>query len=159
MAKTTQTTISAIEKVPVRTKRSPSKVAATETPAKRAKAAPVSSEKPKAVAAGKGRTKTPPAPIKPVKAPVVTMKQLAATLAESRDMPKRDAEAFVAELISVLVGHIKDGAKVRIAGLGVLEVKDRPARMARNPATGEQVHVEASRKVAFRAAKDLKEAI
>ena len=87
------------------------------------------------------------------------MKQMAGTLSESRNMPKREAEGFVAELIETVVAHIKDGAKVRIAGLGVLEVKNRPARMARNPATGEQVHVEASRKIAFRPAKDLKEAI
>ena len=54
---------------------------------------------------------------------------------------------------------MKAGARVRIAGLGVLEVKDRPARMARNPATGASVQVAASRKVLFRVAKNLKESI
>ena len=58
-----------------------------------------------------------------------------------------------------LVAHLKAGERVRIGGLGIIEVKNRPARMARNPATGEAIHVEASRKVAFRAAKELKDAI
>ena len=127
----------------------------------RSTAVPASSLKAEAKAAptGRSRAKAPPAPSKPAKAPIVTMKHLAGALSESRDIPKCEAEALVAEFVGTLVGHIKDGAKVRIAGLGVLEVKDRPARMARNPATGEQVHVEASRKVAFRPAKELKEAI
>ena len=74
-------------------------------------------------------------------------------------MPKRDAEAFAAELVGDLVAQIKTGAKVRIAGLGVLEIRNRPARTARNPATGEPVQVAASRKLVFRAAKELKEAV
>ncbi len=90
---------------------------------------------------------------------MITLEHLAAALSESRDVPKRDAEAFATALIGTVVTHIKDGAKVRIARLGILELKDRPARMGRNPATGEQVHIEASRKVAIRPAKDLKDSI
>ena len=55
--------------------------------------------------------------------------------------------------------HLKKGDRIRIAGLGILQVRKRPARMGRNPATGEQIKIKASKKVAFRAAKDLKEAI
>ncbi len=44
-------------------------------------------------------------------------------------------------------------------GLGILVVRKRAARMGRNPATGEAIKIKASRKVAFRAAKELKEAI
>jgi DNA-binding protein HU-beta len=47
----------------------------------------------------------------------------------------------------------------RIAGLGILVVRQRAARMDCNPATGEPIKIKASKKVAFRAAKDLKEAI
>ena len=55
--------------------------------------------------------------------------------------------------------HLKKGNKVRITGLGILQVRNRPARMGRNPATGEAIKIKASKKVAFRVAKDLKEAI
>jgi DNA-binding protein HU-beta len=46
-----------------------------------------------------------------------------------------------------------------MSGLGIIEVKDRPARMGRNPATGEPIQIKASKKVAFRPAKELKEAV
>ena len=55
--------------------------------------------------------------------------------------------------------HLKKGDRIRIAGLGILQVRKRAARMGRNPATGEQIKIKASKKVAFRAAKDLKEAV
>ena len=55
--------------------------------------------------------------------------------------------------------HLKKGERIRIAGLGILQVRKRPARMGRNPATGEQIKIKASKKVAFRAAKELKEAV
>ena len=74
-------------------------------------------------------------------------------------LSRREAESFAVELIADLVAQITSGARVRIAGLGIFQVKDKPARMARNPATGASVQVAASRKVAFRVAKDLKEAI
>jgi DNA-binding protein HU-beta len=48
---------------------------------------------------------------------------------------------------------------VKIAGLGILLVRKRAARMGRNPMTGEAIKIKASKKVAFRAAKDLKMAI
>jgi DNA-binding protein HU-beta len=48
---------------------------------------------------------------------------------------------------------------VKIAGLGIFQVRKRAARMGRNPATGEAIQIKASKKVAFRAAKDLKMAI
>ena len=55
--------------------------------------------------------------------------------------------------------HLKKGDKIRIGGFGVLQVRKRPARMGRNPATGEAIKIKASKKVAFRAAKELKEAV
>ena len=55
--------------------------------------------------------------------------------------------------------HLKKGNKVRVTGLGIFQVRARPARMGRNPATGEAIKIKASKKVAFRVAKDLKEAI
>ncbi len=55
--------------------------------------------------------------------------------------------------------HLKKGERIRIVGLGILQVRKRAARMGRNPATGEAIHIKASKKVAFRAAKELKEAV
>lgn len=74
-------------------------------------------------------------------------------------MDTKQAEAAVAGVFEMLVAHSRSGDRVRIAGLGIMEVKDRPARMGRNPATGEAVQIQASRTVAFRAAKDLKDAL
>jgi len=89
----------------------------------------------------------------------VTLKHLAAGFAERHAMQKREAEAIVTDVFARLVDHLKGGERVRIGGLGILEAKERLARMGRNPATGEAVQIKASRKVAFRAAKELKTAI
>jgi DNA-binding protein HU-beta len=61
--------------------------------------------------------------------------------------------------VDLIVKHLKKGDRIRIGGLGILVVRRRAARMGRNPATGEAIKIKASKKVAFRAAKDLKEAI
>jgi len=92
-------------------------------------------------------------------AAVVSLKQLAAGLAETHEMPKKQAETLVNDLVQSLADHLKAGDKIRINGLGILEVKSRPARMGRNPATGEQIQIAASKKIAFRPAKELKEAV
>ena len=91
--------------------------------------------------------------------PTVTLKHLAAELAESHELTKKQAEAMLGELVERIVKHLKKGERIRIVGLGVLQVRHRPARMGRNPATGEQIKIKASKKVAFRPAKELKEAI
>ena len=89
----------------------------------------------------------------------ISTKQLAATLAENNEMPKKQAEALLAELVTLLTKHLKKGDRIRLNGLGVLVVRKRAARMGRNPATGQPIEIKASKKVAFRAAKELKESI
>ena len=96
---------------------------------------------------------------KPAAPATVTLKHLSAELAGRHGMEKKQADAVIADVFEIVVGHLKSGDRVRISGLGILEVKDRPARMGRNPATGEAVQIAASRKVAFRVAKDLKSTI
>jgi len=98
-------------------------------------------------------------PVKTAAPTTVTLKHLAVGLAKRHDMQKREAAAIVTDVFAQLVDHPKAGERVRIGGLGIMEVRDRPARMGRNPATGEAVLIKASRKVAFRAAKELKTAI
>ena len=89
----------------------------------------------------------------------VTLKHLSAGIVERHGLPKKQADTVLAEVFAQLVDHLKAGERVRIGGLGIIQVKDRPARMGRNPATGEAIQIKASRKIAFRPAKELKEAI
>jgi DNA-binding protein HU-beta len=94
------------------------------------------------------------------KAPTtVTLKGVFEHLAESLELPKKQAHALLDGMIEMLTGHLKKGERIRISGLGTLEVKNRPARQGRNPATGETIQIAASKKVAFRPAKELKEAV
>jgi DNA-binding protein HU-beta len=89
----------------------------------------------------------------------VTLKHLAAALAREHQLTKRAGEALLGELVGTITKHLKKGERVRIAGLGILRVKNRAARVGRNPATGEPIQIKASKKVAFRAAKHLKMAV
>ncbi len=61
--------------------------------------------------------------------------------------------------MAVITRQLVKGNKIRLSGLGILQVLDRTARTARNPATGESVVVAASKKIAFRPAKELKTAV
>ena len=70
-------------------------------------------------------------------------------------MTRRQANEMVGQVVEIITRrNSKKGDKVRLSGLGILQVRKRPARMARNPRTGEPVKVKASKKVAFRVAKD-----
>ena len=62
-------------------------------------------------------------------------------------------------MVALATRHLKGGDKIRLTGLGILHVRKRAARMDRNPATGEAIKIKASKKVAFRPAKELKEAV
>lgn len=89
----------------------------------------------------------------------VTLKHLAAALAEDHELSKKAIEAILGDMVTRITKHLKKGDRIRIVGLGILQVRKRAARMGRNPATGEAIHIKASKKVAFRAAKELKEAV
>ena len=89
----------------------------------------------------------------------VTLKHLAAALADEHELSKKSAEAILTDMVGKITKHLKKGERIRIVGLGILQVRKRAARMGRNPATGEAIQIKASKKVAFRAAKELKEAV
>jgi DNA-binding protein HU-beta len=118
-----------------------------------------------AKAAAKTAAKTKAEPAKPkaeaakVKVETITLRQLATSLAETHELSKKAANAILDDLVVTVTKHLKKGARVRIGGLGILQVRKRAARMGRNPATGEAIKIKASKKVAFRAAKELKEAV
>ena len=89
----------------------------------------------------------------------ITRKQLADSLAAEHHLTKRAGQALLDDLVSLITKHLKRGEKIRIAGLGILRVRQRAPRIGRNPATGEPIKIKASKKVAFRASKELKRAV
>ena len=76
-----------------------------------------------------------------------------------KPISKKQAAAFFDELFKLAVKEAKSSGKFVIPGIGRAVKAHRKARMGRNPATGEAIHIKASKKVAFRAAKELKEAV
>ena len=96
---------------------------------------------------------------KPAKGDTVTLRHLGVAISQTHSLPKKQAHEILTDMIGLITNHLKKGARIRIGGLGILQVKKRPARMGRNPATGEAIKIKASKKVAFRAAKELKEAV
>jgi DNA-binding protein HU-beta len=143
----------------------PKAPAAKKAPAKKAPAKKVVVAKKapaKKVAAVKAPAKKAPvraAAAKTAQPEVLTVKHLAAELSEAHAMPKKQAEAVVTDFIDRMGGYLKKGKKLRISGLGILQVRKRPARNGRNPATGEAIKIKASKKVAFRPSKDLKDRV
>jgi DNA-binding protein HU-beta len=93
------------------------------------------------------------------KVETVSTRQLGAALAEKHEMSHKAANGILEDTIGLITKHLKKGARIRLNGLGILVVRKRAARMGRNPATGEAIKIKASKKVAFRAAKELKESI
>jgi DNA-binding protein HU-beta len=111
------------------------------------------------VTTAKKATAKKAAPVKSAVQTTVTLKHLAAALADSHDIAKKQAEAVLGDLVTLTTRHLKRGDKIRLTGLGILQVRKRAARMGRNPATGGAIKIKASKKVAFRPAKELKEAV
>ena len=97
--------------------------------------------------------------------PIVTLKHLAEWAGYNHGIPKKQAIEMFAGFVADIGRVLKKGSKIRIPNLGVLQVRIRPARPARkgrNPATGEEIQIKASKaskKVGFRVAKGLSEAI
>ena len=89
----------------------------------------------------------------------VTLKHLAAALADDHELSKKAAEAILTDMVGKIAKHLKKGERIRIVGLGILQVRKRAARVGRNPATGEPIQIKASKKFSFRASKELKEAV
>jgi DNA-binding protein HU-beta len=112
-----------------------------------------------AKATPKAAAKATPKAAKGQKNPTITLKHLGTAIAEGHELPKKQVNTILEEMIGMVRTHLKKGNRIRIAGLGILQVRKREARMGRNPSTGEAIKIKASKKVAFRAAKDLKEAV
>ena len=76
-----------------------------------------------------------------------------------KPVSKKQVASFFDEFFKLAVKETKGAGKFVIPGLGRSVKAHRKARMGRNPATGEAIKIKASKKIAFRASKDLKEAV
>ena len=130
---------------------------AAKAPAKSAKkaAAPKAASKASAKASVKKTAKASAASA----SPILTLRNIADRLSEMHEVPKRQANEMLNQVVEMIAKSLKKGDKIRLSGLGILQVRKRAARMGRNPQTGEPVKIKASKKIAFRAAKELKEAV
>jgi len=93
------------------------------------------------------------------KTETVTLRHLAMMLADSHGLKKAQANTMLMDMVADIARHLRKGKRIKLNGLGILQVRKRKARMGRNPATGEAIKIKASKKIAFRVAKDLKQAI
>ena len=80
-----------------------------------------------------------------------------AGVAEKAGLTRKQAEAAVAAFTQPVAEALKAGDKVQLMGFGTFEIKDRPARTGRNPATGESIEIAASKTPVFKAGKSLKD--
>ena len=84
--------------------------------------------------------------------------ELSAAIAAKAGLTRKDAEAALCAMSDIIAESLKNGEKVQIVGFGAFEVKERPARKARNPKTGEEIQIGARRSPMFKPGKALKEA-
>ena len=85
--------------------------------------------------------------------------ELVAVVAEKSGITKKDAERVVSATFETITAQLMKGEKVQISGFGVFEVKEREARVGRNPRTKEAIEIPASKAPAFKASKALKDTV
>ena len=85
--------------------------------------------------------------------------QLLNTFAEVNELTRREADELVTSLLEIITSSVSSGDDVAISGFAKFKRIDRPARMARNPATGEQVRVKAKRVARITPLKNFKDAV
>ena len=90
-------------------------------------------------------------------AKALSKSQLAAAVAEKAQISKKQATEILEHIAALAYKHAKD--TFTLPGIGKLVLKDRAARMGRNPKTGEPIQIKAKRVVKFRVAKAAKDAI
>ena len=85
--------------------------------------------------------------------------ELTAAIVKKTGFTKKDTEKAIVALTEVVTETLAAGEKVQIVGFGNFEVRERPGRVARNPRTGEQIEIEASKAPVFKAGKALKDSV
>ncbi len=90
---------------------------------------------------------------------IMNKAELVAAIAEKAELSKKDAEASVKAFTEVIAEELKKGEKVTLVGFGTFEVSERAARTGRNPQTGAEMTIPASKAPKFKAGKALKDSI
>jgi len=85
--------------------------------------------------------------------------ELIAAVAESAGLTKKDTERVVNAALDTITAALCKGEKVQISGFGTFEVKDREARVGRNPHTKEAIEIPATKVPGFKASKTLKDTV
>ena len=85
--------------------------------------------------------------------------ELVAAVAEKAELSKKDAEKAVAAVFAAIEEAVAAGDKVQLVGFGTFEVRERAARTGRNPRTGAEIKIAASKQPAFKAGKAFKDAV
>ncbi|MBU6373363.1 MAG: HU family DNA-binding protein [Alphaproteobacteria bacterium] len=142
-------------------KKAPAKTVAKKAPA--AKAAPKAA--PKAVKKAPARAAKPAAPapkkitVTAAKGKTITQAALLRVIAEHNDMAPKAAKAFVESYTNIVKEHVLKGVKVKLGDLGTVMLRERKARMGRNPQTGAPVKIKASKKIAFRQSTTMRDTL
>jgi len=89
----------------------------------------------------------------------VNKTELVSAVAEKADLTKKEAERLINALFASIEEALSQGDKVQLVGFGTFEVRDREARKGRNPQTGEEIEIPATKVPAFKAGKALKDAV
>ena len=132
---------------------------ATKTTTKKAPAKKAAAPKSAAPKAAAKAAKKPAKASAEKASSILTLRTIAERLSETHELPKRQANEMLTQVIELIARSLKKGEKIRLTGLGILQVRKRAARTGRNPQTGEPIKIKASKKIAFRPAKELKEAV
>ena len=85
--------------------------------------------------------------------------ELIASMAEKCQLTKKDTEKALKAFMDIVQETLAKGEKVQLVGFGTFEVKERAARIGRNPRTKEEIKIPASKAPVFKAGKDLKESV
>ncbi|AZP05311.1 HU family DNA-binding protein [Jeotgalibaca ciconiae] len=85
--------------------------------------------------------------------------ELVERVADKTNLTKKEVTATVDALFEVIQEALQSGEKVQVIGFGNFEVRDRAARKGRNPQTGEEIQIEATKVPAFKPGKALKDAV
>ena len=85
--------------------------------------------------------------------------ELVAAMAEKTGLSNKDAEAALKAFTDIVAEELKKGEKIQLVGFGTFEVSERAARTGRNPQTGEEMTIAASKSPKFKAGKALKDSL
>ena len=85
--------------------------------------------------------------------------ELISEVAQNANITKKDADKIVNAFFTTVETALKAGDKVQLVGFGTFEVRERQARKGRNPQTGQEISIPATKVPAFKAGKALKDAV